>query len=181
VDEPFTFARRFAIFVGSDRGITMSVVTRAAVVAALLLAAACSGEPKILEPGPTASSSSRNVEKPRVPKQAQQSTDEGAASFASYWIDTFNYAAKTGDTEELERLSTKCPPCRQFADSIAELESSKRPDGDLWKIQSTTVARDDVASDVKFDLLLPGTEKSTVAFELTPRAPYTVTDLYRVE
>lgn len=182
VDEDFISGRRFAIFDESDRGITLTVFTRAAAIAALLLAAACGGEPEVLEPDPTtAGTTDVSPTAPRLPEQAREESDEGAAAFAAYWVDLFNYASRTGDVAELREFSSSCRPCAEFAQSSEELADGERPTEDVWTIETTTVSRDQTTSDVRFGLTLLGGETSTVAFELTPRPPYRITDLYRVE
>lgn len=150
-------------------------------VALLLSLLSCSRAPEIRDPEvqPTPSSSTPPTP-PTVPAQARESTDEGAVAFASYWVDTFNYAAITGDEKTLRQLSRQCDSCLRFADSIRDLKPSERPEGPSWRIRSMVVSRDDVATDVKFGLVLLGGERSTVAFEMTPDAPFTITDLYRV-
>ena len=159
----------------------MSVITRTAAIAALLLASACSGQPEVLEPDPTApASSTPSATPPPLPNQATESSDEGAASFAAYWIDLFNFASRTGDTSQLRKVSVGCKPCLEFASSAADLDAADRPSGDVWRIKATVVSRDEIASDVKFEIALLGGETSTVAFELSPSAPFAVTDLYRV-
>ncbi|WP_144433725.1 DUF6318 family protein [Aeromicrobium erythreum] len=151
-------------------------------VALLLPLLACSKTSEVREPEvePTPSSSQLPAP-PTFPSQARESTDEGAVAFASYWVDAFNYAAITGDEKTLRQLSRQCDACTRFADSIGDLKPSERPEGPTWKIRSMVVSRDDVATDVKFDLVLLGGERSTVAFEMTPNAPFTITDLYRVK
>ncbi len=94
----------------------MSFVTRAAAVAAFLLASACSGEPEILEPDPSASSSvDQELSEPGRPRGLDDATESGAATFALYWVQVSDYAAATGDTSRLAEISAKsCDPCNDF-------------------------------------------------------------------
>lgn len=94
----------------------MSVITRTAAIAALLLASACSGQPKVLEPDPTASETpSAAITPPPKPKAVDQDSEAGAATFANYWVSVSDYAASTGDTTELSRISSEeCEPCQTF-------------------------------------------------------------------
>jgi hypothetical protein len=128
VDEDFISRRRFAIFEGSDRGITMSVVTRVAAIAALLFAAACSGEPEVLEPdaGATSPSSSDTVlQAPEQPASARENSPSGAATFTSYWLSVSDYASLTGDTAELERISSPaCGACAEFIELFRDTYSN---------------------------------------------------------
>lgn len=50
-----------------------------------------------------------------MPAQAKEDTPEGAAAFVKHYIDVFNYAASTGDVEELSRLSSPdCEGCQSY-------------------------------------------------------------------
>lgn len=94
----------------------MSVITRTAAIAALLFASACSGQPEVLEPDPTAATSTSRVP-PSLPSQAKEATEEGAASFTAHWIEISDYAALTGDVEPLQRISASdCSGCTRFID-----------------------------------------------------------------
>lgn len=94
----------------------MSAITRTAAIAALLLASACSGQPEVLEPDPTASETpSVATTPPPKPKAVDEDSEAGAATFANYWVSVSDYAASTGDTTELSRISSEeCEPCQTF-------------------------------------------------------------------
>jgi hypothetical protein len=159
----------------------LTALTRLAAAAALLLASACSGGPEILEPDPTATSDPSAVESPVMPKQASESSDEGAAAAAFHWIQLFNYASKTGDVEGLQRYSKSCNACLEYSETIASLSKDERPDSDPWQVKSTVVSRDEEASDVRFSVEIPGGTVEDVAFEMSPKAPYRIRDIYTVE
>lgn len=121
MDEDFISRHRFAIFDESDRGITLTVFTRAAVIAALLLAAACGSEPEVLEPDPTSSTPSSAVSPPPRPAQATELSDEGASSFVNFWISTSDYAALSGDVQPLREISDPdCSGCNRFIELYEE-------------------------------------------------------------
>lgn len=100
----------------------MTVFARIAAVAALLLAAACSGGPEVLEPDPTSTSSNspRNgAVLPKKPALADEDSDSGAATFALYWVRMAHYASLTGDVEELKRVSTSdCVSCSKLIETF---------------------------------------------------------------
>lgn len=101
--------------VASGTGVPMKLATSLA-AALLLVLGACSGEPEVLEPDPSASS----AEQPSVPEQpdvAGEESDSGAATFVRYWLDTSDYAALSGDTKTLRRLSDPaCGGCFEYID-----------------------------------------------------------------
>jgi hypothetical protein len=50
-----------------------------------------------------------------MPAQASEDSPEGAAAFVKHYVDVFNYAAATGDVEELARLSAPdCEGCQSY-------------------------------------------------------------------
>lgn len=124
-----------------------AAVSRGAVVAAVLLAAAglaaCTqdepdtdvtaptfvdstgpSEPPSPSADPSASaepSAEPTVAAPPLPELATQQTPEGAVAFTQWWFETLNYATATGDTAGLRAASD--PGC-EFCDNLAgELES----------------------------------------------------------
>lgn len=180
VDEDFISRGRFAIFVGSDRGITLTVFTRAAAIAALLLAAACGGEPEVLEPDPSRATATPSAA-PSVPAQSSEDTDEGAASFAYHWVELFNYASISGDTKSLEEFSSGCRACLDYAETIAALGPNERPTAAPWEVTATRVNRDSRASNVRFSLRIPDGSVEDIAFEMTAKPPFEIRRLYSVE
>ncbi|MET1062966.1 MAG: DUF6318 family protein, partial [Aeromicrobium sp.] len=76
------------------------------VFAALLVLGACSSDPVPKEPAATSSApATPTATPPAMPEQAKQDSPEGAAAFVKHYVDVFNYAASTGDVDELSRLS----------------------------------------------------------------------------
>lgn len=50
-----------------------------------------------------------------MPAQASEESPEGAAAFVAYYVKVLNYAAATGDVEELTRLSSPdCDGCQTY-------------------------------------------------------------------
>ena len=91
-------------------------------ICALLTLAACRG-PEPIEPTPspeptgtTTAAPDPTVTEPTLPDQARRNTPEGAAAFVGYWIQTLNFAARTGETRLLRRISApRCEGCSSYA------------------------------------------------------------------
>jgi hypothetical protein len=90
-----------------------------AAAALVLLLAACdsgSDDPTPEEPtsaSPTTSTPTATL--PTMPAQASEDSSEGAAAFVKHYVDVFNYAAATGDVDELSRLSSPdCEGCQRY-------------------------------------------------------------------
>ena len=78
----------------------------------LMLLVGCSSDPEPKEPGPSAKPT---ITAPTMPPQAKENTHEGAAAFVDHYVKVLNYAAATGDVEELSRLSSpKCDGCQKY-------------------------------------------------------------------
>ena len=109
---------------GADRTACVSVVSRHAI------RGNCSGGPadpwRVLvgsapkEPKRTATSATPTATPPTMPAQAKEDTPEGAAAFVKHYIDVFNYAASTGDVEELSRLSSPTARAARATSSSTE-------------------------------------------------------------
>ena len=98
----------------------MTVVRRwvATAVVVPLLAVGCSDDPEPrFEPSPSPSPTESTSE-PSEPKAWEVKSEEGAVAFAKHWIDVFNEAAATGETEELTSLTG--PTCQ----IVSELSSA---------------------------------------------------------
>lgn len=113
--------------------------TFALAVAATLLLASCTDNPKPIEPKPSATSKS-TPSKPTLPAKASEDTPSGAATFVGYWVETFNYAAQTGDVAPMREFAQKCKPCLGYADDFQSLPTSKRPTGPAWTLKDVSVA-----------------------------------------
>jgi hypothetical protein len=90
-----------------------------AAAALVLLLAACeskSDDPTPKEPtsaSPTTPTPTATL--PTMPAQASEDSSEGAAAFVKHYVDVFNYAAATGDVDELSRLSSPdCDGCQRY-------------------------------------------------------------------
>jgi hypothetical protein len=90
-----------------------------AAAALVLLLAACdsgSDDPTPKEPtsaSPTSPTPTASL--PTMPAQASEDSPEGAAAFVKHYVDVLNYAAATGDVDELSRLSSPdCDGCQRY-------------------------------------------------------------------
>jgi hypothetical protein len=109
------------------------------VVAALTLLAACSSDPTPVEPDPSPTaiaSSTPAIPVPTMPAQASEDSPEGAAAFVKHYVDVFNYAAATGDVDELSDLSSPdCEGCQKYIDLYRDTyEAGGYFKGGDWKI-----------------------------------------------
>lgn len=87
---------------------------RLVVAASLFVLVAGCTDPEPKEPKPT-TSASPTATVPSMPAQAKENTPEGASAFVAHYIDVSNYAASTGDVEELSRLSdVRCDGCQKY-------------------------------------------------------------------
>jgi hypothetical protein len=108
--------------------------------ALILLVGACDSSSEEATPQqPTASSSkdpAPTATVPTMPAQAAEDSSEGAAAFVKYYVDVFNYAAATGDVDELSRLSSPdCEGCQSYIDLYrATYEAGGYFRGGDWKI-----------------------------------------------
>lgn len=90
--------------------------------AALVVLAACSGDPAPIEPKDPASSTASprptsTLTPPTLPKPAERKDATGAANFVLYWVKVSNYAALTGDTDLLRTISAPdCEGCKRYID-----------------------------------------------------------------
>ena len=94
------------------------------VLATALALGACSSDPAPREPDTTTTTSAAptpTATLPTMPPQASEDSPEGAAAFVKHYVDVFNYAAATGDVEELSRLSSPdCDGCQKYIDLYRE-------------------------------------------------------------
>lgn len=87
------------------------------VLATAFVLGACTSKPAPLEPSgpPPSASASPTITVPTPVAQVSEDTPEGAAAFVKHYVDVFNYAAATGDVEELSRLSSPdCGGCQSY-------------------------------------------------------------------
>ena len=133
------------------------------VLAVLLTLGACSSDPEPKEPKRTATSATPTATPPTMPAQAKQDTPEGAAAFVKHYIDVFNYAASTGDVEELSRLSS--PDCEGCQSYIKLYRDTYKAGGyfkdEGWEPVSTKTTRTGSGYTVGVDVLAPQTKYKT--------------------
>ena len=96
----------------------------------------------------TSSSTAPAAVVPTMPAQASEDSPEGAAAFVKYYVDVFNYAAATGDVEELTRLSSPdCSGCQSYIKLYKETYAAGGYfKGGDWKIGDLEVATDEQIS-----------------------------------
>jgi hypothetical protein len=122
----------------------VTVVRRwvATAVAVALLVAGCSDDPEPkFEPSPSPSQSESAAE-PSEPMAWEVKSEKGAVAFAKHWIDVFNDAAATGETDELTAMTgPNCQTCKNF---VGLIEDIYREDGqynsDGWSVVHTSTA-----------------------------------------
>jgi hypothetical protein len=107
-------------------------------IAATLLLASCTEDPKPIEPKPSASAKPSATE-PNFPARAREDTPSGAATFVGYWVSTFNYAARTGNAAPMREFAGKCKPCNRYARKFESLPRDKRPTGRAWTLKEVSV------------------------------------------
>ena len=126
-------------------------------VAATVLLAGCSGKPAPKEPD-TTSTPSPTATPPPLPEAATHETAEGAASFVDHYLDVLNYAAHTGDTDALERIShNECSGCRDYADHYAErTEAGESLEGGEFSAGNIALSQYGTDTALVTDLLIAG-------------------------
>lgn len=97
-------------------------------LAAGLAACLVAGCASTAEPGPLPSPSSSpsvstsTATPPTLPPEAEGTSAKAAKAFARHYFDVINYAARTGDTDELRALGTKdCVSCEAIASNIEKI------------------------------------------------------------
>lgn len=90
--------------------------------AAVALLAACANPPEPIEPESPATTAARPSARPAsapptMPAIANRRDEVGAANFVLYWVNVSNYAANTGDTDLLRKISAPdCEGCNRYID-----------------------------------------------------------------
>ncbi|WP_211208762.1 DUF6318 family protein [Aeromicrobium marinum] len=111
-------------------------------ISGLILIGGCGGDdPVPREPEPTPSSTATP---PPMPDQARENTVEGAAAFVTYYVDVLNYAAVTGDVDELEELTDpSCEGCARYVELFRNTYADGGAiSGGAWSLGTITI-RDD--------------------------------------
>jgi hypothetical protein len=106
-----------------------------------VLAAGCSDDPEPKfepSPSPTESTSSAAPE----PKAWEVKSEAGAVAFAKHWIDVFNHAQRTGETDSLQEISAPaCGSCNGFVDMLEDLyESGGHLESKGWRVLQSVAA-----------------------------------------
>jgi hypothetical protein len=149
------------------------------VLAALLTLGACSSDPQPKEPKRTATSATPTATPPTMPAQAKEDTPEGAAAFVKHYIATFNFAARTGDTQLMIAAAPRCKPCNQYANDFRKLKNNATlADDDVWTIKDLAVGptRDPIEIDAEIAVLDEG--MSSLTFVLNSKAPFEIRSIY---
>ena len=153
----------------------------ATLLAALLLFSACTEDPEPKEPKKS-STPKPTATAPTLPPEAKAKPPEGAAAFVSHYIDTFNYAAKTGDTTQLLRLSSECDVCSNYAQEFERIyKRGDQIDEVLWRSTSSNVLVNKQSVEV-IAVVETKEEKQSgsknLGFTLTTKPPYRVTEIF---
>ena len=113
-------------------------VTQGLVAGLALTLSACGGDPEPRfeeEPSPTPS----EVTSSAPAKEAwEEKSDDGAIAFVEHWIDEFNLAVSTGDTQTLAELSASaCVTCQNFIDLTDKIyRAGGRVESAGWSVRS---------------------------------------------
>jgi len=166
-------------------------------LAAALVLGGCTGDPAPREPTKTTSSphASSTLTPPVMPKQAKEDSPEGAAAFVTHWVNVLNYAAATGDVEELSRLSSPdCEGCQRYIDLYRETyEAGGYVRGGTWRLgklkikgetlevvirSSVEVAKSEFKPSAEDELRASEGERTTVGFSLPSRGAWRLEQLF---
>ncbi|MCL8251022.1 DUF6318 family protein [Aeromicrobium fastidiosum] len=144
------------------------------VLVTALTLAACSSDPAPREPDPTRSASAAptpTATLPTMPPQASEDSPEGAAAFVKHYVDVFNYAAATGDVDELSRLSSPdCEGCQSYIDLYRDTyEAGGYFRGGDWTVDQMDIQVDLNETFATTNVLVAATryKKDTKAAEVT--------------
>ncbi|MGH8527565.1 MAG: DUF6318 family protein [Gammaproteobacteria bacterium] len=147
-------------------------------LATLFLLTSCTDDPKPIEPTPSASATPTQTE-PTMPPSAREDTPSGAANFVDYWVDTFNYGARTGEVQPMLEDAGDCKPCRGYARDFESLPRSKRPKGSAWTLTEVRVGPNRDPIEVVAEVRVLGESKIyPLTFVLNPNAPFKLTDIF---
>ncbi|WP_445257204.1 DUF6318 family protein [Nocardioides aurantiacus] len=127
------------------------VVATVTTVAVVGLSAACGGDNPKPSSGPSASpptESSRPTASATLPARDPGSSEDsrrGAATFVEYYIETLNYASRTGETDAAEALAAPgCRSCSRVIDSIQRVYAGDgEVRGGAWRPNPVSAVRTD--------------------------------------
>ncbi len=106
---------------------------------------------------PSAStSSSATLAGPPIPASAKGESRQAAEAFVGYWVETLNYATKSGDTEGLETLAAEdCASCADFAGTLDRIYGAGgHVETKGWKLESAVPVADQPEAEPSFQLAL---------------------------
>lgn len=125
-----------------------------AIIAVLVAGCGSADEPA---PEPEHATSSPSDSPPPMPRAAKDDTDSGAIAFTKHYVAVLNYAAVTGDTAELKRLSSpQCEGCQTYIklfEKTYEANGYFRHSG--WEVHPTDTERGDQTIRVLADVDVP--------------------------
>ena len=116
----------------------------AACTATLLAGCTSNAEPTPLpEPSPSSASPSPSATPPSLPPEAEGTSPQAAKAFARHYVDVINYAARTGDTNDLRELGTAdCVSCEAIASNIEKIyNAGGHIESESWEVHSIAVLK----------------------------------------
>lgn len=152
------------------------------VLATAFVLGACSSDPAPREPSDPAPSTSAapTITVPTPVAQVSEDTPEGAAAFVKHYVDVFNYAAATGDVDELSRLSSPdCGGCQKYVVEFKNVyDRGDRIETKLWSLSDGADLRIQGNRVTAVVAVNEGEMKQyTFNFYLPEQHPYSVEDI----
>jgi hypothetical protein len=151
------------------------------VLLAMLAVGACSSDPEPKEPKPSTTSATPTATAPTMPAQAKEDTPSGAATYVQYFVDTFNYAAQTGDVGLMRAAAPRCKPCNAYAD---DFQSQKAAGGlaesPVWTLSDVAIgaSRRPIEIDATVAVLDDDGSPYKLTFVLNEGAPFELRNIY---
>lgn len=111
----------------------------AAVAVPLLVVGGCADDPKPKVAPPSQTPTSASPTATPTPEPWEKKTNAGAVAFAKHWIDVFNEAQGSGETNALRALSEpNCGSCDNFATYLEDVYAEGgRFVSDGWRVEET--------------------------------------------
>ena len=105
-----------------------------------VLLVGCGGDPQPAAPPAPATPTGTTptpVAAPTMPEQATKNTRAGAVEFVRYYVEVLNYAARTGNLDELTFLADRgCASCKGVAEKLGTIYSRHgHVEGGVWRIK----------------------------------------------
>ena len=146
-------------------------------IATLVLVSGCTDDPEPIEPKPSASATP--VPAPKMHDLAREDTADGAATFVAYWVATFNYAAQTGEVQQMIEHARDCSPCLDYAAEFRSLKPSERARKAVWKLSIVSISADRDPIKVAATVDVAGEDSpGQMTFVLNDQPPYELRDIY---